>query len=1121
MIKQVVVYCLLALFLAPIAHASDATNQKARALLTYLAKKQPKKILAAPLLNFSVSPQAPVQNQNVSVFIQPDNTFPSRDLSLDVKVNGESKAVSRPSKHLFVLPLGLLTESRTYNLEATLYLENTQENTSIRDAIKALDRDITRLTNQINNERDPVKRKILQSQREEKVALKTELLEQLKKFRVKAGTQNYAFELKPSVLDPALPKVFTLSPTAGLATGGDTVTFSGENFTPNFTALFGGVASPSVTYVNETTVQAVTPNMFSAGAKNVELRFSTAEGVKNVVMNSGFFALLPGNGPVENVRPVAVASGSQKIRLGETAQLDAYQSYDSNGSTLAYRWTVVSVPANSNFYVGQELGGAAAITLNPSAHGTYVVQLIVKENTAQALESEPSLAVVEVSANPAPTVSGPIQVNSGEAASVQVYANNPQAGNSNYFSVRQAPAFGQLSLSNSGLVTYIAPNQYVGATYAIVRVTDQTGLYGEVTIPIQVSSNNVAPQPTAPSIATAANTAGTSQINPNDPNAIDQHTYEISIEPMHGDAVVSSTGLVTYTPDTGFGGTDTLQVRVTDNGSPSLSAFVNIAVTVNRAPVPTAAGFSVSTNGVKTTQVFPNDPDSSQTHSYTITTQGTKGTATVSAAGVVTYTAGAVAGSDSFQVRVTDSGTPALEGFVSVPVTVVASNQSPIAGTFSYTIRSRNLPVTAGLALSGFSDPDGSISEVRFNPGDGTTEFAPLTGPNIGFVLHGYHAYGTYTGTATVKDNLGAETSVPLTVNIVNADLPTAKFSLNVISGSAPLTVTANASAATGPNTFTSYRWLWGDGSPEEINAGYVTRSHTYNTPGTYRIRLRIRDSVFAQGESFATVYVGVSPPAGGSPPHGDFTVGPKREVLVNTPVNFDASRSFDANPSGSISSYAWNYEDFSSCGNGCTGTGLTSSHTYTLPTTFFPFVVTTNAGGNTSASARIEVNNVLAGKAPRPAYTFNGINWFTSNIVGTAPFQVNFSAAPSFDYDGTITAYDWTFGDGGSASGPVSSYTYATPGVYFVTLKTTDNDGNFPVLIRMVTVNPSFTALDEGGEGEDETKNNLAAACGRENGEACYHLARIYESEGNSFVMEKLLERACSLGFQDACSMR
>lgn len=62
----------------------------------------------------------------------------------------------------------------------------------------------------------------------------------------------------------------------------------------------------------------------------------------------------------------------------------------------------------------------------------------------------------------------------------------------------------------------------------------------------------------------------------------------------------------------------------------------------------------------------------------------------------------------------------------------------------------------------------------------------------------------------------------------------------------------------------------------------------------------------------------------------------------------------------------------------------------------------------------------------------------------GPAPLTVNFDGSGSSDPDGagTITSYDWNFGDGNSASGAQVSHTFNDPGNYTVTLTVTDDGG-------------------------------------------------------------------------------
>ncbi len=60
----------------------------------------------------------------------------------------------------------------------------------------------------------------------------------------------------------------------------------------------------------------------------------------------------------------------------------------------------------------------------------------------------------------------------------------------------------------------------------------------------------------------------------------------------------------------------------------------------------------------------------------------------------------------------------------------------------------------------------------------------------------------------------------------------------------------------------------------------------------------------------------------------------------------------------------------------------------------------------------------------------------------GLYPLRVNFNAEPSYDPDGKIVKYEWTFGDGSSGTGKVITHTYKNKGVYIPVLKVTDDDG-------------------------------------------------------------------------------
>lgn len=84
--------------------------------------------------------------------------------------------------------------------------------------------------------------------------------------------------------------------------------------------------------------------------------------------------------------------------------------------------------------------------------------------------------------------------------------------------------------------------------------------------------------------------------------------------------------------------------------------------------------------------------------------------------------------------------------------------------------------------------------------------------------------------------------------------------------------------------------------------------------------------------------------------------------------------------------------------------------------------------------------------------------------LSGSSPLMVTFNGASSTDADGTITAYVWNFGDGGTDTGPSVQHTFTTTQaieVFTVRLTVTDDDGATSDVTQSIEVR-----ADGGGDG-------------------------------------------------------
>lgn len=247
---------------------------------------------------------------------------------------------------------------------------------------------------------------------------------------------------------------------------------------------------------------------------------------------------------------------------------------------------------------------------------------------------------------------------------------------------------------------------------------------------------------------------------------------------------------------------------------------------------------------------------------------------------------------------------------------------------------------------------------------------------------------------------------------------PVAVAAASPVAGDVPITVNFSSAGSSDPDgAIVSHFWDFGDGA----SSAQSNPTHTYAVAGPYVAKLTVTDNGGASTTQTVLVDVVASNLVPVAVATADTYVG-----ALPLDVILYAAGSYD--PDGFIGNVEWLFSD------GGSYWGATAYHTFTEPG---PQTVTLNCydarGGVGTTTLVINEDGVN-----RPPVAVAS----ATPASGYAPLAVQFSSAGSYDEDGTLVAYEWTFGDasGATSSEPNPSHTYAQSGNYTATLTVWDN---------------------------------------------------------------------------------
>ncbi|MGD0795108.1 MAG: cadherin-like domain-containing protein, partial [Dehalococcoidales bacterium] len=369
-----------------------------------------------------------------------------------------------------------------------------------------------------------------------------------------------------------------------------------------------------------------------------------------------------------------------------------------------------------------------------------------------------------------------------------VLANDTDPDGDNITAVKVTdPAHGTLTLNSNGSFTYTPAAYYNGTDSFTYKANDGQANSNTATVTITITAVNYPPVAVNDAYTTSQNTALTVTaamgVLSNDTDADGDTLTAIKVtDPTHGTVTLNSNGSFTYTPTTGYTGSDSFTYKANDGKADSNTATVTITVTaVNHAPVAVNDAYTTSQNTALTVAakgVLSNDTDADGDSLTAVkVSDPSHGTLTLNSNGSFTYTpTTGYTGSDSFTYKANDG--KADSNTATVTITITAVNHAPVAVNDAYTTSQNTaLTVTAAMGvLSNDTDADGD-----------TLTAIKVTDPTHGTVTLNSNGSFTYTPTTgytgsdsfTYKANDGKADSNTATVTITITTSTATTFGLN------------------------------------------------------------------------------------------------------------------------------------------------------------------------------------------------------------------------------------------------------------------------------------------------------------------------------------------------------
>ena len=502
--------------------------------------------------------------------------------------------------------------------------------------------------------------------------------------------------------------------------------------------------------------------------------------------------------------PYVSVSGSEDVTLAGTVK-----ATDVDGAADKLAYTIKTQSTTGWVTID---GATGAYTYKPALNASGEGSFVVTATDMSGLSADQTVKVAWAPINDAPTFdAASIAVTGTEDVTLTgaVNASDVDVGDTLTYSIKTQSTKSQVKINDpaSGAYSYTPALNFNGTDSFVVTAKDKAGATVDQTVNVTLIAANDPPSfgtATSITIAVTEDVTFTGTVKASDVEEGGKLTYSIKTQGSKGAVTIDPvSGAYTYNPTLNANGADSFVVLVNDMSGALAEQTVKVALApVN--DVPTFAVPSVAVTGIEdvtlTGSVTATDVDDGDTLTYSVKTQGAKGTVTVTPAGAYSYAPTLnFNGTDSFVVKATDKGGVSVDQ--KVTVTLAAVNDAPTFANAEIKVTgSQDVLLTGSVKATDVDMGDtvaylvksqGTKGVVTLNPMSGAYSYQPKLNAlgEDSFVVMAFDTVGA-TAEQTVKVTLAPVNHAP-SFTVAGVVIPSV-----AISGAEDVTLTGNVTAS-------------------------------------------------------------------------------------------------------------------------------------------------------------------------------------------------------------------------------------------------------------------------------------------------------------------------------------